>query len=237
MPPQIPQHWVTLRATGVLDCNLDGIDDFCDIQDGTSQDCDANGIPDEDVCQPGSQNIALLTTVPVGTEFGSSDVRDSLWRSAKNTLRFTFACNITAPSSNVFLIREMQSGGTYGANLSGSFTLTVENDAGGKPRVLKIRETGTALTHQKWYAFQNDGGWSGVGNFIKQNVLPIGDATNDRNVLAADVLFINAAPPGPVGDQSRVDINGDGFKTATDVGLANAYVPSLATEAPKPTGH
>ena len=29
------------------DCNSNGIEDFCDVLDGTSPDCDANGVPDE----------------------------------------------------------------------------------------------------------------------------------------------------------------------------------------------
>lgn len=35
---------------GITDCNNNGVDDATDIGSGTSQDCDANGVPDE--CQP-----------------------------------------------------------------------------------------------------------------------------------------------------------------------------------------
>jgi hypothetical protein len=38
-----------LASSGITDCNNNGIDDSVDISNGTSQDCDANGVPDE--CQ------------------------------------------------------------------------------------------------------------------------------------------------------------------------------------------
>jgi len=39
-----------VTVSGITDCNGNGVDDATDIQNGTSQDCDSNGVPDE--CQP-----------------------------------------------------------------------------------------------------------------------------------------------------------------------------------------
>jgi hypothetical protein len=53
--------WVTrvaeLEFPGFVDCNNNGVDDALDISNGTSNDCDGNGVPDE--CQPDCDNDGL----------------------------------------------------------------------------------------------------------------------------------------------------------------------------------
>lgn len=205
------------------DCNLNGIDDFCDIMNGPSEDCDANGVPDDEVCQPGEQLAVMLLAIPAHEH--------SLWRTQKNTIRFTFACDISTPGSDDVLIQEMLNNGDFDSDVSSGFTFTVENG-----NVLKVRETASSLTHRKWYAIRNTGGWNGVANFEVQYVVQMGDANDDGRVLFSDLGLINTGiPTNPAADDDRRDINGDASILFSDMGAANANVPSdTVTE---PTGH
>jgi len=210
------------------DCNGDGIDDSQDITGGTSSDCNANNVPDE--CEAGYPFPAqLVSSNPVHSH--------SWWRSQNNIARFTFACNVNAPASGQVKVQELLDGGQFGADLSGSFTFTIEQPTPGRPRVLKIKgEPDPTLTHQKWYAVRNTGAWSGVAPFTLHFVNMIGDATDDNNVLNVDLGKINARVPTlNAEDDAREDINGDGRILNADVLWANTYIPTSAP--PKPTGH
>ena len=159
----------------------------------------------------------------------------SLWRSASNTIRLTFDCGagtLTAPVAGEIEIKEMLAGGGYGADLSSSFTYTVE---GGN--VLLIRENGAVLTHRSWYAIQHNG-WSVVpwGPGDVQYVVQVGDANSDGRVQFNDLSFINASiPTDPAADDAREDINGDARVQFNDLSAANSSIPSDTVA--KPAGH
>ncbi len=69
-------------ALGIVDCNVNGIDDSCDLADplncsgtpgcsapcGGSDDCNTNGIPD-DVCEPDCNNNDVADACDIGTLF------------------------------------------------------------------------------------------------------------------------------------------------------------------------
>lgn len=225
------------------DCNTNGVPDLCDIVNGSSDDCNADGVPDDDVCQPGVQLIALIARDPTGSNPGSSQVGGTLWRSEKNVASFTFACDITAPGAGDVLIQELLASGAFGSDLSSSFSFAVETPSG-DPRVLKIEETSPVLARstspgfeEVWYAIRNTGDWSGVGDFEVHYLMMLGDANNDTDTTSSDTQLINAAVPCFAACAPRLDVNGDGFITAFDVGLANSNVTSLSADAPKPIGH
>ncbi len=203
------------------DCNLNGIDDFCDIVDGPSEDCDADGIPDDEVCEEGEQLAVLTLSVP--------EHEKSLWRDQKNIMRLTFACDAETPGSGDVLIQEMQSSGAFGSDLGSGFTFTVESG-----NVLKITENASTLAHRTWYAVRNTGDWAGVANFEVQYLVQRGDANNDKFVTSQDVSVIYGSPEGSVADDSRYDINGDGTRNYDDVVLANSYFSGFVAE---PSGH
>ncbi|MCH7886198.1 MAG: hypothetical protein IIC01_13245 [Planctomycetes bacterium] len=211
----------------ITDCNNNGIDDLCDIADGTSKDCNNNGIPDE--CEVGGPFLAELVASKPAHE-------KSLWRSEKNIVRLTFACDISAPGTGDVLVREMLDAGAFGSDLSSNFTFTVEDNGGG-PRVLKINgESSSTLEHRKWYSIQNVGDWSGVADFEVQYVVQVGDANNDVRVLFDDLGVINARiPTFDAEDDAREDINGDGKILFDDLSMANASIPSFPVD--KPSGH
>ena len=120
---------------------------------------------------------------------------ESLWRSRKNIVRLTFNGNIQPPQAGQVLIQEMLAGGAYGKDLSADFAFTVEKDGNQEPRILRIQEKGSVLTHRKWYAIRNVGGWSDVADFTVQYVVQVGDTNNDGHVLNSDVGPINQAIP------------------------------------------
>lgn len=160
----------------------------------------------------------------------------SLWRASRNIMRLTFDGAIVAPTPGQIKIRKMVAVpgcGSYEADLSASFTYAVEPG-----NILRIREAGTTVTleHRSWYEVSvvADNDWPGVCNFKRQYVVQVGDADANRFVTAVDVGQVNAQPLGPVADNSRFDINGDGFRTAVDVGLANGSQGALPA---KPCGH
>ncbi len=160
---------------------------------------------------------------------------ESLWRSANNIVRLTFDQDINVPNEGELLIRELLDGGLFGPDLSSSFTVTVENDNGGHPRVLKIQENGTALTHRTWYGISSHS-WGSVCDFEVHYVVQVGDASNDAQVLAFDVSAINSEiPTFSAADDDRWDINGDGRILAFDVSVTNGSIPSF--NVAKPGGH
>lgn len=221
-----------LAAGSASDCNGNMTPDLCDISSGASFDCNADLIPDD--CQTNVLN-ALILRDPVGSDPGSSDTGGSLWRLANNFAKFTFACDLSpTPAAGQVRIREMLDGGTYGSDLSASLTFSVVNNANGKPRILRMDETGGVLAHRKWFAVDNNG-WSGKAAFAVQYLVNVGDANNDALVTGADVSLINAnISPLPQPD-SRCDVDGNGRVLGLDYSLANANIDPIAV--PKPSGH
>lgn len=176
----------------------------------------------------GGENANLTSTVPAD--------QGSLWRSANNTIRLAFDVDITTPAAGELEIRSLVTGGGYGADLSGSFLLTVETDGSGHPRVLRIREATPVLAHGTWYAVLNRSHWPGVNEFTVQYVVEVGDVDNNGMVLNNDVGYINLIIPAfGVPDDDRRDIDGDGFVLNNDVSYVNLHIPSF--KPPKPSGH
>ncbi len=209
------------------DCNGNGVLDACDLADGTSQDNNADGVPDE--CEPQTN---LLAAVP--------EDQASLGRSANNTIRLTFDGDITAPGLSQVEIRSLLPDGVFGPDLStNGFTFTMETiDVGGvqRPRVLEIRENNTVLTHRTWIGVRNTGGWAGVAPFEVEYVVQVGDVNGDGKVLANDLSAIfPKIPTNPAGDQERADVNGDGQVLANDLSAVFPRIPSAPV--PKPSRH
>ncbi len=155
----------------------------------------------------------------------------SLWRSANNFTLLTFANPVTAPTlAGKILIRELQTGGTFGPDLSPNFTFT--NDS---PTVVRVTENGSVLTHRGWYAVQNVGGWDGVDTFKVDVVLQVGDAIANGRVLGADASAVNTGIPCFVNCPVRLDINGDTRVLGSDFSVVNTSIPSFPVV--KPSGH
>jgi hypothetical protein len=209
----------------ITDCNMNGIADFCDFLNATSVDCDANFVPDDEICQPGPQIIAFGGAVPMDQQ--------SLWRNQNNVVRLTLTCPIQAPTQGQLLIQQMLPNGAYGSNLAvgTDFAFAVESG-----NVLRIGESGVRMADGNWYAFRNVGvgGWAEVAPFTIEYMDQVGDYDINGFVTAVDVALINSTPTGPVPDNSRADVNGDGSKTDADTILANA---SQGPPPPKPSGH
>jgi hypothetical protein len=239
----------------MADCNTNAVADACDIASGTSQDCDgatwhANGIPDScDIANcPASSGRCKDTNangIPDGCEptaamllSAAPATQMSLWRSATNTVRLTFNQDITAPTAGQIVIQKLLDGGLYGPDLSAGFTFEVAADPNqaNQPRILKIRETGTSLTHRTWIGIRNTGGWSAATNFEVQYVVQVGDANGDGKVLNSDLSAIfPRIPTLNASDQERADVNGDGNVLNNDLSTVFPRIPSLAV--PKPSGH
>ena len=158
----------------------------------------------------------------------------TLWRTARNIVRLTFDGNLpAAPAAGQIVIQELLAGGGFGPDLAAGFTFTIDTD----PKVLKIRETATSLTHRKWYAIRNTGGWTGVANFEVQYVVLMGDVDNNGFVqnLDAGAIYPNVSPlPKP--DDYRYDVDGNGFCQNLDAGAVFPRVSPLPKPA-KPSGH
>lgn len=212
-----------------VDCNCNGIPDWCDISKDTSSDCNNNGVPDE--CDSGGPfNAVVVTSVPANNH--------TLWRDQKNIARITFACDLglTPPTTSQVTINELLNGGSFGSNLAPSnFTYTIENDGSGHPRILKIQESASTLQHRTWYGVK--GSWSGVASFEVDYQDQRGDADDNNNVQNADAGTVNGQIPclSGCGDARRADINGDLQITSADTGIVNSYVVSLSVT--KPSGH
>ena len=135
-------------------------------------------------------------------------------------------------------INELQSGGAFGSNLANStdFTYSIENNAKGFPRILKIQESASSLAHRTWYAIRNTGSWADVENFKIDIVVQRGDANDNQTVEIADAdLIYGGLCVVDCGDDRRTDINGNLTVTTADAGLVYSYQPSNAVS--KPTGH
>jgi len=190
----------------------------------------------KDACGATPGAVWSFTTV-CGTSLASSAPahEESLWRSENNIVRLTFDQNITAPVAGEILIRELLEGGVLGPDLSSSFAFAVENDNGGFPRVLMIREIGAVLSHRKWYGISSRS-WGDVCDFGVHYPVQVGDASNDGRVLSYDVSVINAGVPELAAqDDERRDIDGDGQILSFDVNMTNGSIPSLSEK--KPGGH
>jgi hypothetical protein len=237
----------------MADCNTNAVADACDIASGTSQDCNgatwhANGIPDScDIANCPSTNWRCKDAngngIPDGCEqvtaaLSSADPvsQGSMWRSAKNIIRLTFTQDITVPAAGQVVIQQLLDGGNFGADLSSGFTFTVENDAQSHPRILKIRENATSLTHRTWIAVRNTGGWTQALPFEVQYVVQVGDVSADGKVLAGDASAIYPKVPTlNAADNERADVTGDGKVLAGDASAVFPKIPSLIVA--KPTGH
>jgi len=213
-----------------VDCNTNDELDICEILDGTYEDCDCDDIPDAGgSCDPTNQDAELYTSKP--------EDEDTWWRSQNNIARLTFYCDVSAPGSGDVTIQEMLDDGEFDDDLSDSFDFTIEDDENGDPRILKIEEDGSVLTHATWYSIRNTGDWSGVADFEVQYLLQMGDCDNNGLVLSLDVGCVNAAIPCFVdcGDDRREDMDGSGTIISLDVGVVNGHIPSWAVS--KPSGH
>ena len=225
------------------DCNKNAVADSFDIADGTSQDCENDGVPDE--CEPG---------VHLAKPDGHTPPNDhSLWRLGNNTSRHTFSCNIAAPRPGDIEIRELLDDGKFGPDLSASFTFTVEfidtveviDAERNKPRRLRIRENGSVLSHRKWYVIQNVGGWAGVEPFCVHYQVQRGDADDSGDVNSLDVSAVNsgittfyprnACQGFPGRDDDRRDLNGDCRINSFDISVINGSLTS--PPVPKPDNH
>jgi hypothetical protein len=89
------------------------------------------------------------------------------------------------------VIQELLDSGAFGPDLSAGFMFAIDTD----PKVLKIRETATTLTHRKWYAIRNVGGWAAAANFEVQYVVQVGDITGDGKVQAVDASAVYPRVP------------------------------------------
>lgn len=172
---------------------------------------------------------ALMTSKP--------DFDRSLWRSSANIVRLTFDRDITTPTSGMIEIRELLPNGAVGANLSASFSFLVEDDEGSNPRILRIQDTGSNLTHRSWYTIRNTGAWTAVDVFHIDYIVQAGDANGDGRVLFNDLGAINTGVGcfSGCGDDNRFDINGDNRILFNDLGAANTFVGSFPVA--KPSGH
>jgi hypothetical protein len=176
----------------------------------------------------------FVSSIPAGSAPGEAPA-SSIWRNTNNVVLLTFSEDITAPGAGEVEVVEMLDGGTYGSDLSASFTFTVENDGGGDPRVLRVQEDGTVLAHRSWYAIRNNGAWSAANNFEIQWPLQVGDSNDDLRVLFNDLGVINGSVPCFSACDARLDINGDGRILFNDLGVANGSIPSFPVN--KPEGH
>jgi hypothetical protein len=168
---------------------------------------------------------------PVTLTASSPVTQKSWWRTTKNIARLTFSGAISAPLAGNVKIQQLLDAGAFGADLSGTFTFTVEPG-----NILKVRDNAATLQHRTWYAVRNTGDWACVAPFEVQYVVQMGDGNNDGRVLFTDLGFINSViPRDPAADDDRHDINSDGRVLFTDMGVANAKIPSDIV--PKPTGH
>ncbi len=150
-----------------------------------------------------------------------------------HVIRLAFDGPLVAPGPGEIRIEQLLPGGLLGANLNtpGNFTFHVE-----PANVLRIGDTATHLTNQRWYAIRNVGDWKSGPYFRLNYVVQMGDANNDGRLLFQDLSFINTQiGTTDARDDNRRDINRDFMVVFTDLGAANVYVPSDLV--PKPCGH
>ncbi len=185
-----------------------------------------------------SGGVLNLTVGPVGcpevnlTTANPADEKTLPW-TRFHTIRLTFGGVIPVDVATKIEINELVAGGTFGANLNtaGNFTFTIEPG-----NILKIGDTGSHLTNQKWYAVRNIAADDCIANFQVDYLVQFGDANNDCRVLFTDMGFINAQiPTTPALDDARRDINRDGSILFTDLGATNPRIPADCIV--KPCGH
>jgi len=219
--------WVHVETlTSTMDCNANGVNDQCDLSDGTSEDCDSSGVPDE--CQPGGPYLAVLTT-------HSPAHNQSLWRSAHNVSEHTFSCTITAPQPEQLEIRELISSSTMGPDLwaqnPSRFSVTVVETVSGNGKFwrLKVWENDPAsFVHRKWYTIRNVGAWETVQPFCVDYLVQKGDANGDKIVNSLDVSTINGIMTlFNVVDDHRADVNGDGHVNSLDLSAVYGFMTSF----------
>jgi hypothetical protein len=160
----------------------------------------------------------------------------TLWRVQRNTFRLYFDGNITVPASGNITIQEMQDNGAFGSDVSSGFTFTVENDANSRPRILRIRETGSTLAHRKWYSVRNTGSWAGVAQFEVQYQVQRGDANDDSYVTTDDFNYVwSSVTSINCPDDFRKDIDGNGTVINADATYVSTY--KVSNPVTKPSGH
>ena len=156
----------------------------------------------------------------------------SLSREGNNILRLPFDVDLnTVPVAGEIQVRPLVDGGTFGADISGSLVITVEDG-----NILTLTETGQVLTNGVWYGITNTGGWSGVADFQVDYAVVYGDANETLFSSATDLSAIRAnfLDLGLTPDNSRYDINTIGGITATDLSAARADFSDLLLT---PSGH
>lgn len=176
-----------------------------------------SGLPD--VCVPKTQ---MTAAVPACDE--------TLPRTQNNHILIEFSGDITTPVSGEIEIRELLPASTFGADLSASFTFTVQNG-----NELIIRETGNVLSNNTWYTIIGTSGWIDVSPFEIDYAVVYGDVSNSGATDVTDVtqVLANRVDPSPV--DSRFDVNGSGAVDVTDLSIAMSHRGSTAP--PKPNGH
>ena len=230
-------------SNGAVPADASDLDDDGDTTEPIPWDLDGHprfvddvGMPDTGMGPPPIVDMGAYEfqgTTPYLTASAPAH-QGTLWRTAKNIIRLTFDQDLAAaPAAGQIVIQELLAGGGFGPDLAAGFTFTIDTD----PKVLKIRETATSLTHRKWYAIRNTGGWTGVANFEVQYVVLMGDVDNNGFVqnLDAGAIYPNVSPlPKP--DDYRYDVDGNGFCQNLDAGGVFPRVSPLPKPT-KPSGH
>ncbi len=161
----------------------------------------------------------------------------TLWRPAYNVIRLTFDRSLVVPAPGQLLIQPLEDNGAFGADFSAGFTFTLENDAQGRPRILRISEVITQMTHRTWIALRNVGGWADAEPFAVPYVVMKGDVDGDGHVLNLDAGAVYAhVSPLPVADDCPWDVDGNGYVQNLDAGALQPLI-SPVPRPPKPSGH
>ncbi len=161
----------------------------------------------------------------------------TLWRTAGNVIRLTFDRDLTLPVPGQLLLQPLLDDGLFGADLAADFDVTVENDAQDRPRVLRIGEAWTAVTHRTLVALRNLGDWSAADVFEVQYVVMMGDVDHNGYVLNADAGAVYAhVSVEPVADDCPWDVDGDGYVKNLDASALQPYISPIPAP-PRPSGH
>lgn len=158
----------------------------------------------------------------------------ALSRAQGNVIRLTFDGAVIMPTAGEIVIRQLDAAGAFtGADLSPFFSYSLE--AG--DTVLRIEETGTALTDVTWYGIVNDGTWASAANFEVTYPSMPGNVNDDGFTNFIDLSAINANRTDTPADDDKYNINADGFVNFIDISLANTFVQMGSTRPDKPAGH
>ena len=109
----------------------------------------------DDVCISEVCRHPSLRSVLLGSTLGDEE---TLTRSQNNHILLSFDDAVLAPEAGDLEIRRILAGCTLGDDLSGSFSMTVEEDGEGHERVVNVEDVGGVLTHREWYSISNVGG-------------------------------------------------------------------------------